>query len=63
MEKSSSVVLTQNEIEQITDGEIPFRIASTWGFTLAELRGILAAGTYTKTSWTTPESGTESFNL
>lgn len=63
IEKSSSVVLTDDEIEQIKSGKIPMRIGSTWGFTLPELQSILAAGTYSKTSWTRPESGTENFNL
>ena len=62
IEKSSSVVLTSDEVQQISDDKIPPRIAATWGFTLAELKAIIEAGTYTKTSWSSPEAGTE-FNL
>lgn len=64
MEKNSSVVLTSDEIKEIRDNHrIPARITATWGFTLEELTAIINAGTYTVTSWSSPESGTESFNL
>jgi len=63
MEKNSSLILTTDEVKQVSEGKIPNRIAATWGFTLEELRSIIASGTYTVTSWTTSESGTEGFNL
>jgi hypothetical protein len=63
MEKNSSVVLTKQEVEEVSKGNIPMRIAATWGFTLEELRSIISSGTYTVTSWSTSEPGTEGFNL
>lgn len=63
MEKNSSIVLTTDEVKQIEEGKIPFRISSTWGFTLDELRVIISSGNYTATSWTASEPGTEGFTL
>lgn len=59
MEKNSSVILTQAEVDDIKAGKVPARLSATWRFTLPELESIIEQGKYTVTSWTHSEPGTE----
>ena len=59
MEKNSSVIFTQSEVDEIRNGTVPNRLMATWGFTIDELRAIISSGNYTVTSWTISEPGTE----
>ena len=45
LEKSGTIVLTQEEIESIQTGEIPLRVLE-WRLSLEELQAIIAARQY-----------------
>lgn len=46
MEKTGSVLLTQEELDQIKAGILPDRIEKDWGLTTAELIAIIESGNY-----------------
>jgi hypothetical protein len=47
LEKTGALILTRSELSQIQSGQVPDRIAQTWGLSLPELSAIIASSQYT----------------
>lgn len=46
LEKSSKLLLTENELQSVKNGEIPFRIKQNWDLPLDELLDIIRTYQY-----------------
>lgn len=48
MEKSGSVVLTEDDLKQYNEGVVSKRVSDTWGLAFNGLKDIIDRGMYTK---------------
>ena len=48
MEKSGSVVLTEDDLKQYNDGIVSKRVQETWDLSLDELRNVVEKGQFEK---------------
>lgn len=47
LEKQGRVVLTDDDLEQYNKGQVSSRVKDTWGFSLDDLKDVIASKQYT----------------